>query len=122
MSDTAKNITDPIEARYAKLEEAKKRGMNPYAYEFKREHKAGDVQAKYKDLADGAETEDTVVVAGRIVAMRNDGMFIDIEDASGKIQIFCHKIVAKGSPNFRILCARFWKIFKSGHMVHFVTP
>lgn len=91
MSDTAKNITDPIEARYAKLEEAKKRGMNPYAYEFKREHKAGDVQAKYKDLADGAETEDTVVVAGRIVAMRNDGMFIDLEDASGKIQIFCHK-------------------------------
>ena len=30
-------------------------------------------------------------VAGRIRAMRNSGMFIDLHDASGKIQIFSHK-------------------------------
>ena len=30
-------------------------------------------------------------VAGRIRAMRNSGMFIDLHDASGKIQIFCHR-------------------------------
>jgi lysyl-tRNA synthetase class 2 len=32
-----------------------------------------------------------VRVAGRIRAIRNSGMFIDLHDASGKIQIFCHK-------------------------------
>ena len=36
-------------------------------------------------------------VAGRIRAMRNSGMFIDLHDASGKIQIFSHK---------DLLCAR----------------
>ena len=39
----------------------------------------------------GAETGDTVRVAGRIRAMRNSGMFIDLHDASGKIQVFSHK-------------------------------
>jgi lysyl-tRNA synthetase, class II len=32
-----------------------------------------------------------VRVAGRIRAMRNSGMFIDLHDASGKIQVFCHR-------------------------------
>ena len=35
MSDTAKNITDPIEARYAKLEEAKKRDHRKLGKELK---------------------------------------------------------------------------------------
>ena len=30
-------------------------------------------------------------VAGRIRAIRNSGMFIDLHDASGKIQVFSHK-------------------------------
>ncbi len=30
-------------------------------------------------------------VAGRIRAIRNSGMFIDLHDASGKIQVFCHR-------------------------------
>jgi lysyl-tRNA synthetase class 2 len=42
-------------------------------------------------LPAGTETEDRVRVAGRIRAIRNSGMFIDLHDASGKIQIFCHK-------------------------------
>ena len=87
----ATNVTDPIEVRYAKLEEAKSKGINPYAYTFDREHEANLLQEKYKDLADGSETEDMVAVAGRITAMRNNGMFIDLADASGKIQIFSHK-------------------------------
>src|SRR6185437_9446894 len=36
-------------------------------------------------------TGDEVAVAGRIRAIRNSGMFIDLHDASGKIQIFSHK-------------------------------
>ena len=39
----------------------------------------------------GPRPSDRVRVAGRIRAMRNSGMFIDLHDASGKIQVFSHK-------------------------------
>ncbi len=52
---------------------------------------AQDLQDKYKDLAVGEEIEDCYHVAGRVMANRNTGMFIDLVDASGKIQIFSHK-------------------------------
>lgn len=91
MNDAVKKATDPFEARLQKLQEAIDKGINPYAYTFDRKDKSLDLQQKYESLENGAETEDIVTVAGRIVAMRNNGMFIDIQDASGKIQIFSHK-------------------------------
>jgi lysyl-tRNA synthetase class 2 len=66
-------------------------GFEAYPHVFGRTDVAGAVQETYKDLPDGTDTDDIVVVAGRIHAMRNNGMFIDLRDASGKIQIFCHK-------------------------------
>jgi len=85
------DLTDPFESRKAKLKAVIDAGDNPYAYTFARDAKAGDLQAKYADLAPGTETEDKVAVAGRVMAMRNNGMFIDLMDATGKIQVFCHK-------------------------------
>jgi len=84
-------LTDPFAARKAKMDAVRAAGGNPYAYTFGRTHRAGDLQTKYADLATGVETEDAVAVAGRIMAMRNNGMFIDLMDATGKIQVFCHK-------------------------------
>lgn len=81
----------PQEAKEAKLKGLIDAGINPYPHVYDRTHQAGELQDKYKDLENGAETEDTVRVAGRIMAMRNNGMFIDLQDASGKIQVFCHK-------------------------------
>src|SRR5690606_15146925 len=78
-------------AKIKNLEYFKQRGINPYPATFKPTHKAAGLQEKYKDLADGAHTEDSVTVAGRITAYRNSGMFIDLEDVTGKVQIFCHK-------------------------------
>lgn len=97
MSSTAKDqtaapqTTDPIEARRVKLEKARAAGIETFAYNFDRKHLADDLQAEYESLENGAETEDSVTVAGRITAMRNSGMFIDLTDSSGKIQIFSHK-------------------------------
>ncbi len=81
----------PQEAKEAKLQGLIKAGINPYPHVFDRTHQAAELQDKYKDLENGAETEDTVRVAGRIMAMRNNGLFIDLMDASAKIQVFCHK-------------------------------
>lgn len=89
--DSQKGLTDPRVARKAKLEALKAEGQNPYAYSFVPSHKAGELQAKYETLESGIETEDAVKIAGRIMAIRNNGMFIDLMDVTGRIQVFCHK-------------------------------
>lgn len=79
------------DSRLAKLKTLQEQGYNPYPYRFRPTHFAADLQEKYKDLEAGNETQDVVTVAGRAMAVRNSGMFIDLKDNSGKIQIFCHK-------------------------------
>ena len=79
------------ESRLVKLKNLQEKGYNPYPYCFKPDAYAADLQEKYKGLPAGTDTEDRVTVAGRAMAVRNSGMFIDIKDQSGKIQAFCHK-------------------------------
>jgi lysyl-tRNA synthetase class 2 len=87
-----RDTVDPLRAvRIGKRESLKARGIDPYPYSFERTHETSQLERRYAGLAAGVETEDKVRVAGRIRAMRNSGMFIDLHDASGKIQIFCHK-------------------------------
>src|SRR5271169_3072749 len=87
-----RDAEDPLRSvRIGKREGLEALGIDPYPYSFERTHEAVQLERRYTGLAAGAETEDRVRVAGRIRAMRNSGMFIDLHDASGKIQIFCHK-------------------------------
>ncbi len=79
------------DSRLTKLHALEDRGYNPYPYCFKPDSFAADLQEKYKDLEAGVDTQDRVTVAGRAMAVRNSGMFIDLKDVSGKIQVFCHK-------------------------------
>jgi lysyl-tRNA synthetase, class II len=89
MSDDAE---DPLRAvRVGKREALRAQGVDPYPYNFARTHEAAELERTYVGLAAGAETGNRVCVAGRIRAMRNSGMFIDLHDATGKIQIFCHR-------------------------------
>ena len=87
----AVNPSDLRASKLRKKEALLEAGLQAYPHVFDRQDLAADVQAKYADLPDGTDTEDLVTVAGRIHAMRNNGMFIDLRDSSGKIQIFCHK-------------------------------
>lgn len=82
---------NPRLSKEKKLRDLIAAGIDPYPHVFPRTHQAGPLQDQYKDLPDGTETEDRVAVAGRVMAMRNNGMFLDLMDASGKIQVFCHK-------------------------------
>ena len=87
----AKSATDYRAQRLDKLAQLKAVGVDPYASGFAPDARAAELDTKYKDLAAGTETQDGVKVAGRIRALRNSGMFIDLHDATGKIQVFCHK-------------------------------
>lgn len=91
LSEKALDLTDPAQAKEHKLAELRAKGINPYPAKFDRTHQAAEIQGKYEGLENGQETTDVVRVAGRIMAIRNNGMFIDLMDASGKVQIFCHK-------------------------------
>src|SRR5438067_3253158 len=83
---------DPLRrVRLEKLVALRDMGIEPYPVTFSRNAEAAELDKRHVDLAAGADTQERVRVAGRIRAMRNSGMFIDLHDASGKIQIFCHK-------------------------------
>jgi lysyl-tRNA synthetase class 2 len=83
---------DPLRAvRLGKLEALRGMGIDPYPVAFARSDDAAALDARYAELPAGTDSGDVVRVAGRILAIRNSGMFIDLHDASGKIQIFGHK-------------------------------
>ena len=87
-----RDVEDPLRAvRIGKRDSLRALGVDPYPHNFARTHEAGELERRYDGLAAGVETADRVRVAGRIRAMRNSGMFIDLHDASGKIQIFSHR-------------------------------
>jgi lysyl-tRNA synthetase class 2 len=76
------------EARLKKLAALKALGVDPYPYEWQVSAEAKELDERYAALPADAVTEDRVSIAGRIRAIRNNGMFIDLYDASGKIQVF----------------------------------
>ncbi len=78
-------------ARIEKLKVLRGMGVDPYPYAYARSAVAKELEARYGALAAGAVTTDRVAVAGRIRAIRNSGMFVDLHDSTGKIQIFNHK-------------------------------
>lgn len=80
-----------IEAKIENLKHLQAKGVNPFPYRFDVSAFADDLQKKHEKLENGQVTEERVSVAGRIMAYRNSGMFIDLRDATGKIQIFSHK-------------------------------
>jgi len=90
------------------LEEIKKMGFETYAYKFDRTHYIEDVIKKYSNVKSGERIEDVkIAVAGRIRSIRHHGKlsFADIEDASGKIQVYVSidKVDKKGYELFQRL-------------------
>lgn len=86
--DDKQELTNLEQERQRKLEALRELGIDPYPYKFERSHFINELQAKYKDLANEQRTEDIVTVAGRVTNQRNDWMFVDLVDDTGKIQLF----------------------------------
>ena len=92
MQELQENTSNVRAVRIQKLADLADKGINPYPYSYEKDASAKQLQDKYKDLPTGEETEDVYHVAGRIMAIRNTGMFIDLQDASGKIQVFSENL------------------------------
>ncbi|KAI4835832.1 lysine--tRNA ligase [Plasmodium brasilianum] len=60
----------------------------PTSY-IKRTIKINDLKNKYEFLKDGErKTDETYVVYGRVIVKRNNGMFLNIQDDTGNVQIY----------------------------------
>ena len=76
------------QVRLDKLKTLEAKGINAYPHIYRPTATAASLAEKYKDLPNDTQTEDVVLVAGRVRAIRNSGMFIDVYDATGKVQIY----------------------------------
>ncbi len=81
-----------IGERKKKLEEFRKKGINPYPYKYSPEHTAKQLLEKYGALQI-EHTKDKANVAGRIVGLRRMGKvtFVHLRDHTDKIQLYLKK-------------------------------
>ena len=81
--------------RYAKVDDLRGEGAEPYPYRFDRTHALADLRAAYESLEPGTETEQHVAVAGRAMLIREQGklIFSTLKDRDGEIQLFVSKAV-----------------------------
>ncbi len=77
--------------RMDKLQKLADKGINAYPHIYKPTATSKSLSEKYADLAPDTQTEDVVQVAGRVRAVRNSGMFMDLYDVTGKVQIYTSK-------------------------------
>ncbi|MDD3668860.1 MAG: lysine--tRNA ligase [Alphaproteobacteria bacterium] len=76
------------QVRLDKLKALEAKGINAYPHIYRPTATAASLAEKYKDLPNDTQTADIVSVAGRVRAVRNSGMFVDLYDATGKVQIY----------------------------------
>lgn len=81
---------DPRVVRQNKRQALIDQGKNPYGHGFELTAHAQELEDRYAQLENGQSTEDSYRIAGRIMAIRDQGKlcFIVIRDESGEIQIF----------------------------------
>jgi lysyl-tRNA synthetase class 2 len=94
-SQAAAKPEDVFSSRVAKLDAMREAGQQPYPARFDYTHHAVDLAEKYRDLETGEELSDTVAVAGRIVAKRDQGkaLFLVVRDSTAELQLFCRQNV-----------------------------
>ncbi|MTD46918.1 lysine--tRNA ligase [Conexibacter sp. W3-3-2] len=78
-----------LAVRRQKLDQLRADGVEPFPHAFPDVEPIGDVRAAHAGLEDGAETDSTHRVAGRLAARRGQGKmaFLDLVDRSGRIQL-----------------------------------
>lgn len=83
--------TEPSEtllSKYQNMQQLQAMGIPLFPHSFTPDAKAAALQEKYAALPVGEKTTDAVRIAGRIMSIRNSGMFIDLRDPTGKVQVY----------------------------------
>ncbi len=92
MADNPKQIqisSDPVKARYDKLNILKEMGRNPFEETTSdRDTMCAEISERFEELENK-----TVCIAGRVMSKRGKGKvtFLDVHDKSGKMQVFAKR-------------------------------
>ncbi len=92
MADNPKQIqisSDPVKARYDKLNILKEMGRNPFEETTSdRDTMCAEISERFEQLENK-----TVCIAGRVMSKRGKGKvtFLDVHDKSGKMQVFAKR-------------------------------
>ncbi|MFO7952271.1 MAG: lysine--tRNA ligase [Bacillota bacterium] len=83
--ETEQDFNELMFVRYRKLEELKKRGIEPFGYKFETDHYSTEIINNFAAL-EGKK----VTVAGRLTSIRSHGKatFAHLQDYQGQIQIY----------------------------------
>ncbi|MFA6279264.1 MAG: lysine--tRNA ligase [Bdellovibrionales bacterium] len=88
-SCTAATPEDEQTRRGQRLDALTARFGNPFnETRFDKTHSAQAIKKQFESLENGEKTDVTVAIAGRIMAIRNNGMFLDVMDDSDRVQAF----------------------------------
>ncbi len=101
MSDAKQSVPTPedtselLAVRRRKLEELREAGVEPFPHQFSDVETIADVKTPHEELADGAETDVSARIAGRLAARRGQGKaaFLDLVDRSGRMQLLAQQDV-----------------------------
>jgi lysyl-tRNA synthetase class 2 len=88
-------LQDERARRLAKVEALRSQGLDPYPVRFDRTHTTAELHAAYGGIDAGAEVDDTVRVAGRLMLIRRQGKltFATVRDGAGTVQLFVSRAV-----------------------------
>lgn len=95
------SLGDIRNERIKKLNYLQKAGINPYPENTERDISIAEV---HKEFADFLRSGHKISVAGRVMAKREHGgaMFLDLKDASGKIQIYFKRDILKDAYDLAV--------------------
>jgi lysyl-tRNA synthetase class 2 len=95
-ADELRGFEAERERRRAKVAEEREAGREPYPYRFDRTTTLRALRERFGDLEPGAERDDRVRVAGRLVLIRRQGRltFATLRDRDDSVQLFVSRAVA----------------------------
>ena len=84
--------------------------MSEVPYRFEPTATAAELHDRFDDLEPGAETDETVTVAGRLMLRRVQGKlaFGQLQDSTGRVQLFCPAQVTERFDEFTRLSLGDW--------------
>lgn len=95
------SIEEIRQARLQKIELLKERGINPYPLKTNRDISVEEARAQFKELS---KSEETRVMAGRIMSIRAQGKlaFVDFDDGSGRFQALLKESDPTKAEDFKL--------------------
>ena len=98
-----KSVVSIREERIKEIEELRRKGIDPFGQYFPDKESIAGVVEKYNQIATGEPSEKSVIIAGRVMALRKHGkaVFADLEDQTGRMQVYVKENLI-GADSFEI--------------------